>query len=202
MKKEAVKKQKKDVKPALNVKRNPGKQDNVKKTGTVKKAAVEMEQSPEQHVADSAIVPPVSETEACRDYTEQLEVVTESELAAVTETPPEPQAADAVIVTIPKESKVLRERLGLNGYITETVKLPSTLEILGCKAEGVVFARQIEGVPIDRILLHVTLVSATGKHSIVSSRKKVPQPEWQALTKALTGMSITWRDRELKRATK
>jgi len=203
MKKEAVKNQRKDVKPAANVKCNPGKQGNVKKTGgTVKKVAVEMEQPPEQQVADSAIVPPVSETDVCQDNTEQVEVVTESELAAVTETPPEPQVADTVTVTIPKESKVLRERLGLNGYITETVKLPPTLEILGCKAEGVVFARQIEGVPINRILLHVTLVSATGKHSIVSSRKKVPQPEWQALTEALTGMSITWRDRELKRAAK
>lgn len=203
MKKEAVKNQTKDVKPAVNVKRNPGKQGNAKKTGgTVKKVAVEMKQPPEQHVADSAIVPLSSEADVRKDNTEQVEVVTESESAAVTETPPEPQTADAAIVTIPKESKVLRERLGLNGYITETVKLPSTLEILGCKAEGVVFARQIEGVPVDRILLHVTLVSATGKHSIVSSRKKVPQPEWQALTEALTGMSITWRDRELKRAAK
>lgn len=203
MKKEAVRNQKKDVKPAANVKHNPGKKGNVKKTGgTVKKAAVEMEQSPAQHVADSAIVPPISGTEACQDNTEQVEVVTESELAAVTETPPEPQVADAATDTIPKESKVLRERLGLNGYITETVKLPPTLEILGCKAEGVVFARQIEGVPIDRILLHVTLVSATGKRSIVSSRKKVPQPEWQTITDALTGMAITWRDRELKRVAK
>ena len=203
MKKEVVKNQKNDVKPAVNVKRNPGKQGNTKKTGgTVKKAAIEMEQSPEQQVVDSAIVPPVSETDVCQDSTEQVEVVVESELAAVTEQSPEPQTADTVTVTIPKESKVLRERLGLNGYITETVKLTSNLEILGCKAEGVVFARQIEGVPIDRILLHVTLVSATGKHSIVSSRKKVPQPEWQALTEALTGMSITWRDRELKRAAK
>lgn len=203
MKKESVKNQKKDVKPAVNVKRNPGKQGNTKKTGgTAKKAAVVMEQSPEQHVVDSVIVPPVSETDVCQDNTEKVVVVTESESAAVTETPPEPQTADTAIATIPKESKVLRERLGLNGYITETVKLPPTLEILGCKAEGVVFARQIEGVPIDRILLHVTLVSTTGKHSIVSSRKKVPQPEWQALTEALTGMSITWRDRELKRAAK
>lgn len=201
MKKEAVKNQKKDVKPAVNVKRNPGKQGNTKKTGgTAKKAAVVMEQSPEQQVADSAIVPPISETEACQDSTEQVEVVTESESAAVTETPPEPQAADTAIATIPKESKVLRERLGLNGYITETVKLPPTLEILGCKAEGVVFAKQIAGA--DRVLLHVSLVDAAGKRSIVSSRKKVPQPEWQALTEALTGMSITWRDRELKRAAK
>ena len=203
MKKEAVKNQKKDVKPAVNVKRNPGKKGNVEKTvGTVKKVTVEIAPPPEQHAVDSAIVPPVSETDVCQDNTEQVEVVAESDLVAVTEQPPEAQTADTVTVTIPKESKVLRERLGLNGYITETVKLPSNLEILGCKAEGVVFARQIEGVPIDRILLHVTLVSATGKHSIVSSRKKVPQPEWQALTEALTGMSITWRDRELKRAAK
>ncbi len=201
MKKEAVKNQKKDVKPAANVKHNPGKKGNVKKTGgTVKKAAVEMEQSPAQQVADSAIVPPISETEACQDNTEQVEVVTESELAAVTETPPEPQVADTVTVTIPKESKVLRERLGLNGYITETVKLPSTLEILGCKAEGVVFARQIAGA--DRVLLHVSLVDAAGKRSILSSRKKASQPEWQALTESLTALSISWRDKELKRAAK
>jgi len=201
MKKEAVKNQKKDVKPAVNVKRNPGKKGNTKKTdGTVKKAAVETEQSPAQHVADSAIVPPKSETEACQDSTEQVEVVVESELAAVTETPPEPQTADTVTVTIPKESKVLRERLGLNGYITETVKLPSNLEILGCKAEGVVFAKQIAGA--DRVLLHVSLVDAAGKRSIVSSRKKVPQPEWQAISESLTVLSISWRDKELKRAVK
>ncbi len=201
MKKEAVKNQKKEVTPAVNVKRNPSKQGNMKKTGvTVKKVAVEMEQPPEQHVADSAIVPPVSETVVCQDNTEQVEVVAESELEVVTESSPEPQTADTVTVTIPKESKVLRERLGLNGYITETVKLPSNLEILGCKAEGVVFARQIAGA--DRVLLHVTLVSATGKQSIVSSRKKVPQPEWQTITDALTGMAITWRDRELKRVAK
>ena len=202
MKKEAVKNQKKEVKPAVNVKRNPGKKGNVKKTGgTVKKVAVEMEQPPEQQLADSAIVPPVSETDVRKDNVVQIEVAA-VEPPGITEQPLEPQKADTVTVTIPKESKVLRERLGLIGYITETLKFSCPIEILGCKAEGVVFARQIEGVPIDRILLHVTLVSATGKHSIVSSRKKVPQPEWQALTEALTGMSITWRDRELKRAAK
>ena len=201
MKKEAVKNQTKDVKPAVNVKRNPGKQGNVKKTGgTVKKAAVEMEQPPVQQLADSAIVPPASETEACQDSTEQDEVVAESELAAVTEQSPEPQTADTATVTIPKESKVLRERLGLNGYITETVKLPPTLEILGCKAEGVVFAKQIAGA--DRVLLHVSLVDAAGKRSILSSRKKASQPEWQALTESLTALSISWRDKELKRAAK
>jgi hypothetical protein len=50
--------------------------------------------------------------------------------------------------------------------------------------------------------LHVSLVNAAGKRSIVSSRKKVPLPEWQALAAVLTGMSITWRDKELKRAAK
>lgn len=96
----------------------------------------------------------------------------------------------------------MRERLGLSGYITETVKLPATIEILRCQAEGVVFAKKIEGVPIDRILLHVGLVDNTGKRSIVSSRKKVPLPEWEALAAVLTGMSIIWRDKELKRAAK
>ena len=90
--------------------------------------------------------------------------------------------------------------MGLNGYITETVKLPPTLEILGCKAENVVFAKQIAGA--DRVLLHVSLVDADGKRSIVSSRKKVPQPEWQAISESLTALSISWRDKELKRAAK
>ena len=207
MKKEAVKIQKKEVKPVVNVKRNPSKQGNMKKSGgpAVKKIATSMKHPPAQQLVDTATVPTSSETGDCKNSTEQVEVVAEIKLTEIAESPPEHQTTDDITNTIPKESKVLRERLGLNGYCTETIKLSTPIEVLGCKAEGVVFAKQIEGVPgvpVDRILLHVTLISATGKRSIVSSRKKVPQPEWQALTDVLSSQAITWRDRESKRVAK
>lgn len=201
MKKEAVKNQKKEIKPAVNIKRNPGKQVNSKKAGAaaVKKLAVDTELPLEQQLTDSAIVPLSSEADVHQDSMEQVKVVAET---GITGQPSEPQIVDTNSTKSQTESKVLRERLGLTEYITETVKLLSPIEVLGCKAEGVVFAKQIQGVPVDRILLHVTLISATGKRSIVSSRKRVPLPEWQTLTDALTGMAITWRDRELKRVAK
>jgi hypothetical protein len=202
MKKAAVKNQKKEIKPVVNVKRKPGKQINSKKTvSDVKKLAVGTEPPPEQQLADATIVPPSLESDDLKDNTEQTEVAA-VEQPGITEQPLEPQTADTATITITKESKVLRERLGLNGYITESLKLSSSIEILGCKAEGVVFAKQIDSVPVDRILLHVTLLSATGKRSIVSSIKKLSSEERQTLTDALTGMAITWRDREPKRAAK
>lgn len=200
MKKEVVKNQKKEVKLAVNVKRNPSKQGNMKKAGAaVKKLAVDTKLPPEQQLADPAIVPLSSEADVRKDSAEQIEVAA-VEPPGITEQPLEPQTTDSATVTIPKESKVLRERLGLIGYITETLKFNSPIEILGCKAEGVVFAKQIAGA--DRVLLHVALISATGKRSIVSSRKKVPTEEWQALADVLSSQSITWRDREPKRAVK
>ncbi len=211
MKKTSAKAQKKDVKTVENVKRRPAKRTTSKQVKVV--TAVEevleiieqpAEQPPVQQAADAVAIIPPSESDVLQDSTDQAEVAI-IESAGVTKLPLEPQTTDTVTVTIPKESKVLRERLGLIGYITETVKLPSALEILGSKAEGVVFAKRIAGndsAEIDRVLLHVTLVSATGKRSIVSSRKRVPLPEWQTLTDALTGMSITWRDKDLKRAAK
>ena len=207
MKKEAVKNQKKEIKPVVNVKRKPGKQINSKKTvSAVKKLAVGTEPPPEQQLADATIVPPSLESDDLKDNTEQMEVAA-VEQPGITEQPLEPQTADTATISITKESKVLRERLGLNGYITETLKLSLPVEVLGCKAESVVFAKQIvdvviEGVPVDRILLHVTLISSTGKRSIVSSRKKVPADEWQALTNVLSSQEIIWRDRELKRVAK
>ncbi len=202
MKKEAVKSKKKEIKPVVNVKRKPGAQGKSKKAvAAVKKLAVGTEPPPEQQLADATIVPHSLESDDLKDNTEQMEVAA-VEQPGITEQPLEPQTADTATITITKESKVLRERLGLNGYITETLKLSLPVEVLGCKAESVVFAKQIEGVPVDRVLLHVTLVSATGKRSIVSSRKKVPTEEWQALTDVLSSQAITWRDRELKRAAK
>ena len=203
MKKDAAKSQKKEIKPVVNVKRKPGKQVNSKKTGssTVKKLAVGTELPPDQQAADAAIVPPSLETDVCHDSTGQVEVVAEIELAEITEESPEPQIVVTNSTKPQTESKVLRERLGLNGYCTETIKLSAPIEVLGCKAEGVVFAKQIEGV--DRVLLHIMLFNdSTKRRSIVSSKQKVPLPEWQTLTDALTGMAITWRDRESKRAAK
>lgn len=205
MKKVSTKTQKKDVKPAVKVKRSASKRVTLK---TAKVAVDDVpkvidqpsEQPPAQQAVDAATVTPPPESVILQDSTEQIAVAAVKKSAKITKLPPKPQTTNSVIVTIPNESKVLRERLGLSGYITETVKLPSALEILGSKAEGVVFAKQIAGA--DRVLLHVTLVDGAGKRSIVSSRKKVPQPEWQALTEALTGMAITWRDRELKRVAK
>jgi hypothetical protein len=203
MKKEAVKNQKKEVKPVVNVKRKPGKQVTLKKAGTaaVKKLAVGTELPPKQQSVDSAIVPLSSEADVLKVSTEQVEVAA-VEPPGITGQPLKPQTTDTATITIIKESKVLRERLGLSGYITETVKILTPIGILGCKAEGVVFAKQIEGIPVDRILLHVALVSATGKRSIVSSRKKLSSEEWQALTDVLSSQAITWRDKELKRAAK
>ena len=207
MKKDAVKNQKKEIKPVVNVKHKPGKQINSKKTvSAVKKLAVGTESLPEQQLADATIVLPPLESDALKDNTQQIEVA-DVVPPGITEQPPEPQAAEAITVTTSKESKVLRERLGLNGYTTETLKLSLPVRLLGCKAESVVFAKQIvdvviEGVPVDRILLHVTLISSTGKRSIVSSRKKVPADEWQALTNVLSSQEIIWRDRELKRVAK
>ena len=99
-----------------------------------------------------------------------------------------------------EENKILRDRLGLHNYHTETVKLTPPLEVLGCKAEKVIFAKQIEGA--DRVFLHIALLAENNKRSIVSSKKKVPEHEWKAVADALLGMNITWRDRELKRAAK
>ena len=201
MKKAAVKTQKKEIKSVEKAKDNTGNRANLKKVGAagVKKHVAVTELPPEQQSADTTTVPPSSETDVHQDNTEQVEVVAET---GITEQPPEQKIVDTNSTKPQTESKVLRERLGLNGYCTETVKLSAPIEVLGCKAEGVVFARQIEGTPVDRILLHVTLISATGKRSIVSSRKKVPTEEWQALTDVLSSQAITWRDRELKRAAK
>lgn len=203
MKKEAVESQKKEIKPAVNAKRNPGKQVNSKKAGAaaVKKLAADTELPLEQQSVASAIVPPSSEADFLKISTEQVTMVAET---GITEQPSEPQIVATNSTKSQTESKVLRERLGLNGYCTETVKLSTPIEVLGCKAEGVVFAKQIEsvGVPVDRILLHIALISATGKRSIVSSRRKLSSEEWQALTDVLSSQAITWRDRELKRVAK
>jgi hypothetical protein len=98
------------------------------------------------------------------------------------------------------ESKVLRDRLGLIGYRTETVTLVQPVDIVGGKAEKVTFAKQLDGD--DRVFLHVSLVNTDGKKSIVSSRKKVPDTEWTNLAVTLTEMQIAWREKEAKRASK
>ena len=96
-----------------------------------------------------------------------------------------------------RESKVLRERLGLSGYKTETITLSQPVAVLGCQAEKAVFAKALDRD--DRILLHLQLVDASGKRSIVSSRKKVPEGEWGCVAEKLAEMKVLWRDRETKR---
>jgi hypothetical protein len=91
------------------------------------------------------------------------------------------------------ESKVLRERLGLSGYRTETITLTQSVSVLGCQAEKVIFAKALDGD--DRILLHLQLIHASGKRSIVSSRKKVPEGEWNSVAERLAEMKIQWRAR-------
>lgn len=208
MKKETVKNQKQEAIPTKTAKRSASRRTDskqVKAVAAVKDVPEIIEQPTEQQPvpqdADAVAITPPPESAILQDGTEQAEVASAIETEEITEQPSEPQTADTVKVTITKESKVLRERLGLNGYITETVKLSSTVDVLGSKAEGVVFARQIEGA--DRVLLHIILVNDnTKRRSIVSSKQKVPLPEWQAITESLAAMSITWRDRELKRVAK
>jgi len=110
---------------------------------------------------------------------------------------PEQSKVEADKLPSTGESKVLRDRLGLIGYRTETISLAQPVDMVGGKAEKVTFARQLDGE--DRIFLHVSLVNADGKRSIVSSRKKVPDTEWTALTEALSEMQIVWREKESKR---
>jgi hypothetical protein len=100
--------------------------------------------------------------------------------------------------TSPKPSEVLQKRLGLSGYTTCSQVLTTKIELLGCKAEKVVFAKKIDGPP-DLVLLHVQLVDAAGKRSIVSSKKKVSEAEWSALTAQLAEMKIDWREKDVKR---
>lgn len=95
------------------------------------------------------------------------------------------------------ESKVLRERLGLSGYRTETVTLTQPVAVLSCQAEKVVFAKALDGD--DRVLLHLQLVDVSGTRSIVSSRKKVPAGEWGCVAERLAEMKIEWRDRDSTR---
>ena len=95
------------------------------------------------------------------------------------------------------ESKTLRDRLGLSGYKSETITLSQPVEVLGCQAEKAVFAKALDGD--DRVLLHLQLVDASGKRSIVSSRKKVPEGEWGCVAERLAGMKVLWRDRDFER---
>jgi len=112
---------------------------------------------------------------------------------------PEQPKVESNVIPLTKASAVLESRLGLTNYCTETQVLTQPVEILGCTAEKVVFAKQIDGD--DRVLLHIQLVSASGKRSIASSKKKIPEGEWLALTAQLSEMNITWREKEPKQRT-
>jgi hypothetical protein len=98
--------------------------------------------------------------------------------------------------TSTKMSAVLAKRLKLVGYHTTSTKLLQPVKILGLDAVNVVFAENAEG---DKVLLHICLSSVDGKKSIVSSKKKVAEADWLALSAALTGMKITWREKEQSR---
>ena len=177
MKKEIAKAQKKEVKPTTKLKRQPAKRSTSKqaKAATaVAEVPETIEQPAEQqatHTTTAVTTPP--ESAILQNDADQAEVAAVSEStdsAVITEQPSEPQSADTVTATIPKESKVLRERLRLNGYITETVKLLSSIEILGSKAEGVVFAKEIAG--IDRVLLHATMSLSNSLTSLFSDTER------------------------------
>lgn len=88
-------------------------------------------------------------------------------------------------------NKALRDRLGLSGYKTETVTLNQGVSFMGKVAEKVVFAKQVVGD--DRVLLHIICVTDNGTRSIVASRKKMPEDEWQSVKDVLAGMDIKWR---------
>lgn len=112
-----------------------------------------------------------------------------------------PEQSDSNVDMQPSTAgnKALRDRLGLSGYKTETVTLTQGVSFMGRVVEKVVFAKQVAGE--DRVLLHVICASDTGKRSIVASRKKMPEDEWQSVKDVLAGMDIRWRYKELKRVT-
>ena len=68
---------------------------------------------------------------------------------------------------------------------------------MGRVAEKVVFAKQVAGD--DRVLLHVICVTDTGKRSIVASRKKILEDEWQSMKDVLEEMGVRWRIRTVCR---
>lgn len=103
----------------------------------------------------------------------------------------------------PTESLVLQKRLGLTGYVTTSLPLTNPISILGCTAEKVVFAKKITGDDPDLVLLHLQLFdTATKKHSIVSSKKKIPAGEWTALTAVLAEMNVAWREKSQRSSIK
>ncbi|MEI6206060.1 MAG: hypothetical protein WCP20_04705 [Desulfuromonadales bacterium] len=103
----------------------------------------------------------------------------------------------------PTESSILQKRLGLTGYVTTSLPLTIPISILGCTAEKVVFAKKITGDDPDLVLLHLQLFdTATQKHSIVSSKKKIPAGEWTALTAVLAEMNVAWREKSQRTSSK
>jgi hypothetical protein len=109
---------------------------------------------------------------------------------------PEQSESNADMQLLIEGNKALRERLGLSGYKTETVTLNQSVWFMGKVAEKVVFAKQIKGD--DRVLLHIICVTDNGARSIVASRKKMAEDEWQSVKDVLSGMDIRWRHKELK----
>ncbi|MBV5327776.1 MAG: hypothetical protein JZU65_09085 [Chlorobium sp.] len=179
------------------------------------------DQSVELFTDEIATIPEVAPTTEVETATETVntaeEVVTTSDATTTTETVDTDETTSAATLdatpmtpvvtqetpkavankdTSTKMSAVLATRLKLHGYHTTSTKLLRPVKILGQDAVSVVFAANSEG---DKVLLHVALVSADGKKSILSSKKKAPEADWSALSAALTGMNITWREKEQTR---
>jgi len=103
--------------------------------------------------------------------------------------------AMAKTTTPPKGSTVLKERLGLDGYRLESVKLVEPITVQGCcKVPKAIFAKSIIGD--DRVLLHIETVTETGKRRIISALKKLTPEEWDALCAALVELKIKWREKK------
>lgn len=138
-------------------------------------------------------------TEVAADAPTGNDTAAETTSDATPKTPVDTQETPKAVAnkdTSTKMSAVLATRLKLHGYHTTSTKLLQPVKILGQDAVSVVFAANSEG---DKVLLHVALVSADGKKSILSSKKKAPEADWSALSAALTGMNITWREKEQTR---
>ncbi len=182
------------------------------------------EQRKEENADDRSVEPSITETTTAPKVASTTDIETTTEAVNTDATSATTTAVDTVAVTTAdtttdvtaatpdvtqessnaavnkdtstKMSAVLAKRLKLVGYHTTSTKLLQPVKILGLDAVNVVFAENAEG---DKVLLHICLSSVDGKKSIVSSKKKVAEADWLALSAALTGMKITWREKEQSR---
>lgn len=95
-----------------------------------------------------------------------------------------------------KGSAMLKARLGLDGYVIESVKLPEPLPIQGLSIAKAVFAKSIHSD--DRVFLHIESALVDGKAAMISSRKRILPEEWKSLTSAFEALKLTWREKPMK----